>query len=387
MEKTIMRITTVPMAFKVLLSNQIKFMNAHGFNVIMVSSFGNEREDIIRNEGSRHIVVPMTRKITPFLDLFSLLKLQKLMKKYKPDIVHTHTPKAGLLGMLAAKSTGIKVRIHTVAGLPLMVENGLKKQLLLATEKLTYKNATEIWPNSNSLKNYIKENSLAKEEKIILIGSGSTNGVNLEKFSEKNLDEKIKNDIGNSINLANEIKLLFVGRMVKDKGIEELIIAFKRLRDRYNVRLILVGPFEQDLDPLSENTMHSIRENPCISHISWSDSIEYYMALCDILIHPSHREGFPNVILQAGAMKLPVICSDIPGNTDIVKNNETALIFRTGDVDELYNAVSSAIENTEQKNKIALALYDEVVQLYDQKKIHNLILNRYNFLLKQYANK
>ena len=166
MPKTLIRITTVPMAFKVLLAGQPRFMSENGFNVIMISADGKEVEDLKKQEGCKHIIVPMTRRITPFRDIVSFFKLRRVIKKYRPDIVHTHTPKAGLLGMLAARSAGVKLRIHTVGGLPLMIETGFKRRLLMFTEKLTYFGATEVWPNSRSMMNFIIDNKLAKAEKL-----------------------------------------------------------------------------------------------------------------------------------------------------------------------------------------------------------------------------
>lgn len=385
MPKTLIRITTVPMAFKVLLAGQPKFMSENGFNVIMISADGKEVEDLKKEEGCKHIIVPMTRRITPFQDIVSFFKLRRVIKKYQPDIVHTHTPKAGLLGMLAARSAGVKIRIHTVGGLPLIIETGFKRWLLMLTEKLTYLGATEVWPNSRSMMNFIIDKKLAKAQKLAVIDNGSTNGIDLKKFSKQNLNEEIKKKIKDSLPQLNGLKILCVGRMVKDKGIEELVTVFEKLQQHYPLQLILIGPFEPHLDPLSSQTLDTIINNAAITHISWSDSIEYYMALSDIFIHPSHREGFPNVILQAGAMHLPVICSNIPGNADIIQNEKTGLMFEVKNEDDLYTKLKFAIENKERTEKIAHALFEEVTQLYNRKRIHEVILNTYNLLLQKHG--
>lgn len=385
MPKTLIRITTVPMAFKVLLAGQPRFMSENGFNVIMISADGKEAKDLERDEGCRHIIVPMTRRITPIRDIISFLKLRSTIKKYKPDIVHTHTPKAGLLGMLAAKSLGVKIRIHTVGGLPLIIEKGFKRWLLMLTEKLTYFGATEVWPNSKSMMNFIIEKKLTTAEKLTIIDNGSTNGIDLKKFSRQNLNEEIKNKTKESLPPLNGLKILCVGRMVKDKGIEELVTVFEKLQQQYKLQLILIGPFEPHLDPLSSQTLDSIINNPAITHISWSDSIEYYMALADFFVHPSHREGFPNVILQAGAMHLPVICSDIPGNADIIRDKETGIMFEVKNEYHLYSKLKFAIENKESTEKIAHALFEEVTQLYSRKRIHEVILHTYNRLLEAHG--
>lgn len=381
MPKTILRITTVSMAFKVLLNGQMKFMQKQGFTVIMASADGVEREDIIKNEECPHMIIGMTRKVTPFRDMVSLWKLWRIMRRYHPDIVHTHTLKAGLLGMLAARLACVRVRLHTVAGLQLLVEKGFKKRILLLTERVTYACASEVWPNSFSMKEFIINKGLVKKNKVRVIGKGSSNGVDLKQFSIDQLDETVKKRIAETIKVGDKIKILFVGRMVKDKGVEELVEAFKILVESYPIHLILIGPFEKHLDPLSRNVMDEISGNPKIHHIPWSDEIPYYMSLADILVHPSHREGFPNVILQAGAMKLPVVCSDIPGNTDIVKQGETAFVFEKRNEVELVKTLRAAIENREIRNTVATNLHNKVLQHYDREKVQQLILENYNSLL------
>lgn len=373
------------MAFKVLLAGQPRFMNENGFNVIMISADGKEARDLERDEGCRHIIVPMTRKITPLQDIVSFFKLRSVLKKLKPDIVHTHTPKAGLLGMLAARSLGVKLRIHTVGGLPLMIEKGFKRRLLMLTEKLTYYGATEVWPNSRSMLNFIVEQKLAKPEKLAVIDNGSTNGIDLKKFSRQNLQPEMLHKMEGALPKINGLKILCVGRMVKDKGIEELVTVFEKLQEQYPLQLILVGPFEPNLDPLSSETLDTIINNPAITHITWSDNIEYYMALADIFVHPSHREGFPNVILQAGAMHLPVICSDIPGNADIIQDNKTGLMFAVKNEGALYERLKFAIENMQTTENIAQSLFEEVTQLYSRKRIHQVILSTYYRLLEKHG--
>jgi len=166
----LIRITTVPISLKLLLAGQMKFMKEKGMEVLMVSSDGREVAQVLKNEGVRHDVIPFTRKITPIQDLKCLWELYQLFKKEQPDIVHTHTPKAGILGMLAAKLEGVKVRIHTLAGIPYMSADGGKKGLLEKVERYTYHYATEVWPNSQGLKKFVIKDNLAPEEKLQIIG-------------------------------------------------------------------------------------------------------------------------------------------------------------------------------------------------------------------------
>ena len=373
------------MAFKVLIAGQPKFMHQHGFNVIMISADGKELHDVIESEECEHHMVPMTRSITPLRDIKCIFLLRKLFKKYKPDIVHTHTPKAGLLGMIAAKNAGVKIRIHTVAGMPLMAKKGLRKSILLFIERLTFAFATNVWPNSRSLLNFIVDKNLVNQEKISIIGKGSSNGIDLHKFSKKNLDPHIISLIKSSTPFKQSFKILYVGRVVKDKGIEELINAFTTLQAHHDLQLILIGPFETDLDPLPLYIAEIIKNNPDILHIRWSDKIEYYMSMTDLLVHPSHREGFPNVILQAGAMMLPVICSNIPGNNDIIRSEKTGVLFEMKSVTDLIKKIEFAMANMDIMNQYAFTLFNEITELYNREKVHETILEAYNQLLKQHG--
>jgi glycosyltransferase involved in cell wall biosynthesis len=378
----LIRITTVPMALKFLLPGQMKFMQANGFDVLMISADGIERNDVMEKEGCPHVIVPMTRKITPFKDLNCLWQLIKIFKKEKPNIVHTHTPKAGLLGMLAAKICGVRVRIHTVAGLPLMVETGFKFQLLKIIEKITFWGANHVWPNSNSLLNYIVECNLSSQKKLKVISKGSSNGIDLARFSKANFDNRILNDVKIKINYSSEhTYLLTIGRLVKDKGIIELVETFKIINASYTkTKLVLVGKFEEELDPLPSSIIEEIKSNVNIIHIDWSQYVEYYISIANVFIFPSHREGFPNVLLQSGALGTPIVCSAIAGNIDIVEDNKTGLLFPVGDRESLKNKIIFALENSGEMQKMATILQSNITKYYSRENIWNALLLEYKTL-------
>lgn len=371
------------MALLYLLPGQMHFMAANGFDVLMISADGKELAAVIEKEQCRHIIVPMTRKITPWQDLKCLFKLIKIFRKEKPDIVHTHTPKAGLLGMMAAKICGIKTRIHTVAGLPLMVEKGFKYRLLKSIEKLTYAAANRVWPNSNSLMQFIKDNKLCKTSKLQIIAKGSTNGININRFNNEILDKGIVTEIKGLINFSNEARyLLCIGRLVKDKGIAELVHVFSLLqKTNEDLILILVGEYESGLDPLPKATLHEIEINPSILHINWTSHVEYYMQLADYFVFPSHREGFPNVLLQAGAMGLPVICSYITGNIDIITNDETGLIFEMGNEEQMLQLMQFALTHPQKMRIMAKRLQSDIKENYRQENIWQNMLEAYKSLV------
>ncbi|GHB50116.1 galacturonosyl transferase [Mongoliitalea lutea] len=361
------------------------FMKEQGWEVLMVSAEGKEISQIVKKEGCRHVVVPFTRRITPIHDLYCLWLLYKLFKKEKPDIIHSHTPKAGLLAMIAGVLAGVKIRIHTLAGLPHMAAGKNRKALLEKAEQWTYKCAVEIWPNSFSLQKMIVDNGWVAAEKVKVIGKGSSNGIDLGKFNRKSLAEN--HLVAATMRMTpseNEYIILSVGRLVKDKGIEELVEAFLQSKIVSSSKLVLLGAFEQDLNPLSDEVLRKIIDHPKIIQLDWTDHVAHYMALADLFVHASHREGFPNVLLEAAAMQVPILCSDIPGNIDIVKNKKTGLVFPPKDVDILRQGLEFAYVKREFMQTLADRLYSQVIELYDRPKIQELFLKEYQRLLAQY---
>lgn len=378
----LIRITTVPLSLKLLLADQMKFMKSAGWDVLMISAEGKEINEVVRREGCEHRVIPFTRRITPFQDLYCLWQLVKLFKEEKPDIVHTHTPKAGLLGMLAAGISGVPVRIHTLAGLPYILSDKQKKKVLIAMEKLTFRMCSELWPNAFSLKDFILAERLVEGSKIRVVGDGSSNGVDLAKYDRSALKEN--HLVAAMMRVApgeNDFIMLSVGRLVKDKGIEDLVEAFIKSKIVNKSKLVLLGSFEQDLNPLRDDIVRKIQDHPRIVHVDWTDHVAHYMAISDVLIHASYREGFPNVLLEAGAILCPIICSDIPGNKEVVTHQKTGLVFPVRNVDALKEAMEFAYVKKETMYDFAERLNVEVHQKYSRKRIHELILTNYQRLL------
>lgn len=363
----------------------MRYMKEHGFDVIMVSSEGKEWADIIRNEGCARHIIHMTRRITPLQDLVSLWRLFRYFKRERPEIVHTHTPKAGLLGMLAAKMAGIPVRVHTVAGLRFMTAGGFKRSLLISMERLTSHTATRVWPNSFSLLEYIRQNKLSPGNKLELIGRGSSNGIDLGRFSREALQPGKLEIIKQRIHFDESLMyLLCAGRIVRDKGIEELAKAFVKCFEKNNkLRLLLAGSFEDHLDPVSAETQKILHNHPGVILAGWSDEVEYYMSFAFALIHPSHREGFPNVLLQAGAMLCPVICSRIEGNVDIVEDEKTGLLFQAKNENALYQRLQDALDHPEWVRNCTISLREKIEQYYSQQVVHSLMKDKYMELLKE----
>jgi len=379
--KKIIRITTVPISLKNLLKGQLKYMSAF-YDVIGISSSGVEIKDIEKDEGIHVIEIEMTRSITPFKDLKAVFKLYRTLKKEKPFIVHTHTPKAGTVGMLASKLAGVPHRLHTIAGLPLMEATGAKRWLLDIVEKLTYACATKIYPNSLGLKDIILKHKYTKGQKLKVIGNGSSNGIDVSYFSMDRLDLVEISKLQSRLHLlSDDIVFIFVGRLVSDKGINELITAFKKITAKFNkAKLLLVGPFESELDPLHKDTIKEIELNDNIYSLGWQTDVRPFFAISDVLVFPSYREGFPNVVMQAGALNLPSIVTDINGCNEIIKDSVNGLIIPSKDEEILYKAMMTLIENTDERETLAKASRDIICNNYKREVIWEAILQEYKDL-------
>jgi len=381
----LLRITTVPLSLEKLISGQMKFMGQNGFEVKMVSSYNSQFQELEQKENCKYLTVNMTRTISPFKDLLSLIQMIKVLKNERPHIVHTHTPKAGLIGMLAAKITGVPIRLHTVAGLPLMEAVGGKRKLLEMVEKLTYSCATMVYPNSGNLKSFIVKSKFCNPNKLKVIGHGSSNGIDTDSFKrDANVDKKVKILFEELSFCKDDFIYVFVGRLVRDKGIEELIRAFRKLSGEFStVKLLLVGPEEPNLDPLSENSLREIRENPRIISVGYQNDVKPYLALSNVLVFPSYREGFPNVPMQAGCFDLPAIVTNINGCNEIIRDRQNGLIIAVKDEDALLGAMKTVLEDENLYNSMKEEARGAIIEKYEQKKMWGLILKEYNQHLKE----
>ena len=382
MSKKLVRITTVPMSLKHLLKGQMSFMSKNGFDVIMISSEGKGLNDVIKNEKCRHFIIPLTREITPLRDIIATFGLYRLLLLEKPDIVHTHTPKAGIVGMLASFLAKVPVRLHTVAGLPLLEAKGLKRLILNLVERLTYKFSTKVYPNSYGLKDIILKNRFTKEDKLCVIGNGSSNGIDTSFFDPKLVSSEKKKSIRSKLGIKkNDFVFIFVGRLVTDKGINELVEAFNELcLQLENIKLLLVGPSEDNLDPLSEKTKLSISNHNKIISVGYQVDVRPFFAVSHLLVFPSYREGFPNVVMQSGAMGLPSIVTDINGCNEIIKADYNGVIVPVKDTKSLKNAMLRIYQDKEFHLKCSKKSRSVIVNNYEQKLYWKALLNEYNFL-------
>ena len=389
MRYRLVRMTAGSMALKVSTRGQPKYMSEHGFDVTMISSAGWELPGVIELEKCPHIEVNLTRKLSPFADIISIYKLYRIFKKIRPHIIHTENLKANLAGPIAGYFAGIPVRIQTMAGLVSPTKKGLKGWLIRQAEILSFKFATDVWPNSHKSMEYMIKTNMVSAKKTTVIGRGSTNGIDLERFDPAVIRTERLEEIKRSVDYtASDKILLFVGRMVKDKGVEELITAFENLQPKFSdIKLVLLGPLEADLDPLNAATLNAIKNNKRIVHIDWTDEVEYYLTIATLFVFPSYREGFPNVIMQAGAMECPVVCSDIVGNNEIVTHRVNGILHRSQDAAALYEAVSFAIENIDFMKQLVVNLKHDMITYYNRYTLYELYIAKYKELVEKRSKK
>ncbi|HTO15989.1 MAG TPA: glycosyltransferase family 4 protein [Edaphocola sp.] len=384
MKPKLLRITTVPVSLQTLLKGQHRFMSNNGFEVIGISSSGKELENVAQTEGIKTHPIEMTRTISIFKDLKSLWQLYRYLVKEKPEIIHTHTPKAGIVGSLAGKLAGVPIRLHTVAGMPLMETQGIKRKILLAVERLTYFCATKVYPNSKGLYDFILEEGITDKNKLKIIANGSSNGIDTSVFdpslysSEQNL--KFRESLGIQ---PTDFVFIFVGRLVSHKGIDELVEAFSQICKDKNVKLILVGPREDDLDPLKPETLEEVKNNKKIIPVGFQKDVRPYFAISDALTFPSYREGFPNVVMQAGAMGLPSIVSNINGCNEIIINEENGIIIPSKDVFSLKTAMTTLLSDKKLYQALKENSREMIVSRYNQIVIWNSLLKEYQELISK----
>jgi len=378
----LIRITTLPISLKYLIKGQMRFMSKNGFDITMISSDGKELKEVIDAEKCNHFIIPLTRKITPLKDLNAVYKLFILLRQLKPDIVHTHTPKAGIIGMLASYFAKVPNRLHTVAGLPLLETTGVKRKILNFVEKITYSCATKVYPNSNGLKQIILQNRFVKEDKLKVIANGSSNGIDTSYFDPKLFSIKDKEDLKTKLEInKTDFVFIFIGRIVSDKGINELVEAFDKLcLYEENIKLLLVGSFEDDLDPLQKKTKLLINNNDKIISVGYQSDVRPYFPISDCLVLPSYREGFPNVVMQSGAMGLPSIVSNINGCNEIIENNINGLVIKVKSINAIYDAMKKIISDKTLFNKLRLNSRKIIKMKYEREVYWNLLLREYKNL-------
>ncbi len=380
-KKKIIRVTTIPQSLRELCYGMLNELS-NQYDVIGLSSPGEALAELSRREGIRVIAVPMERHISLNQDIKSLWKMWRVFREERPDMVHSMTPKAGMICMVAAWMARVPVRVHTFTGLVFPTSTGFKRRLLMFTDWLTCACATHVIPEGEGVKNDLLNNGITKKP-IKVLGYGNVKGVDMNHFSRREgVLGKMK-----ELNLRDESKFtfLFVGRIVRDKGINELVEAFGRIHEQYtDTRLWLVGSFEDKLDPVQPKTREMI-DSPDSGieavGLKRGDELLAYYAAADCFVLPSYREGFPNTVLEAGAMDLPCIVTDINGSREIIVEGENGAIVPSKSTDALYEAMWRMLNDNEWRESLAGNARRIIAERFEQGYVRRCLYDFYSEVL------
>lgn len=376
--KKLFRISTVPMSLNLLLKGQLRYLNQF-YDVTAISGAGKDMDEVQNREQVKTQVIEMAREISPFQDLMALYRLYCYFKKEKPDIIHSITPKAGLLSMLAGKFAGVPIRMHTFTGLIFPSKKGIFKTVLIGMDRLLAGCATHIYPEGEGVKEDLIKYRITQKP-LKMIANGNVNGIDTAYFNRNEIStgilENLKADLGIE---ENDFVFIFVGRLVRDKGINELIAAFSNINLNLNLKLLLVGPLEAELDPLLPQTLQEIATNPNIISVGFQKDVRPYFLLSDALVFPSYREGFPNVVLQSLSLQVPAIVTDINGSNEIITDGKNGFIVPPKNASELQKAMERLL--TDRALRESLRAYSQQSILrFEQKLVWEALLAEYQII-------
>ena len=371
-KKKIIRATTVPTSLETFCKDMLRELNQR-YEIVAVSSPLPELEVVATREGVRTIAVKMERRISLKRDIVSLWQMYKVMRRERPWMVHSMTPKAGLMCMVAAWLARVPRRVHTFTGLVWPTATGLNRMILKTTDRILCACATHIIPEGNGVKNDLINGKITRKPMKVL-ANGNVRGIELEHYRRT---AEVEEEAA-KIRKEGVLTFVFIGRLVRDKGIHELVEAFVRLnKENPHTRLVLVGRTEAELDPLNEETQHIINTHDAIEAVGSQNDVRPWLAASDVLAFPSYREGFPNVVIEAGAMGLPSIVTNINGCNEIIIPGENGVIIPPRDADALYEAMKDLCEDDEKRVYLTKNARESVASRFDCQIVRRALYDFY----------
>lgn len=380
----ICRVSTVSFYLVSQLRNQAEYLRDRGMNVNLVSSDGPELSELTFGRGLSHHVIDIPRSVDLVRDLIALGKLVRFFMTHKFDIVHSTTPKAGLLTSLAAFFTGVPVRLHTWTGQQWVGLRGPLRWSCRSADRLIAALSTHCYADSKSQRQFLIDEKIVGFRKISVIGHGSLAGVDLGRFRPDRLTPAEKLRLRKSLAIAEGSKVfVFIGRISRDKGITELISAFSTVADAgYNADLLLVGPLDQECGGRCSVELAGMKQNPHIHYAGYQKVPEDYLAISDVFCIPSYREGFGTTVIEAAAMGLPTIGTRINGLVDAVMDGQTGILVPVADENALASAMRGLLDDPGLIRKLGEAARKRCVELFDAKVLNGKLTEEYSGLLK-----
>jgi lipopolysaccharide/colanic/teichoic acid biosynthesis glycosyltransferase len=379
----VVHMVTAPPTTRLMLG-QLRALCEAGFEVIVMSAPGRELDLVAEQEGVRRVAAPMEREIAPWHDARSLWWLWRLMRRFHPALVNVGTAKAGLLGGLAAWLAGVPCRVYTLHGLRLETTTGLKRRLLIRTEKLACWCAHRVVCVSESVRTRALELGLTRREKMVLLGAGSFNGIDAARFAPT--PERARAAVAKraELGIAREVPVVgFVGRLTRDKGLPELVQAYVSLRERFPaLRLLLIGRFETG-DPVPEETRRFIESDPGVIHVGYVSDPSGFYHVMDVFALPTYREGFPTVALEAAAAGKAMVTTRATGARDAVVDGITGLIVPIGDAVALTEALERLLSDRALAMQMGKAARDRAERDFRQDRLWAELADLYRSLLAE----
>ena len=374
--KKIIRTSTVSTSLNTFCRGTLRRL-ANTYDVVAVSTPDDELREMAQREGIRVIGVPMRRPIAPLRDIVSLWRLIRVFRRERPTMVHSITPKAGLLSMIAAWICRVPVRLHTFTGLVFPTATGLKQRILMLTDRITCACATHIVPEGEGVKADLINYNITRKP-LQVLGYGNVRGIDLNHY--RRTPEVMT--AAQSISRSDVFTFVFVGRVVRDKGINELVEAFVRLHQAIPAtRLILVGRFEDNLDPVSGKTKQAIERCDAIEAVGSQSDVRPWLAAADALVFPSYREGFPNVVIEAGALDLPSIVTDINGSREIIVHGQNGVIVPPRNAQALLQAMTQFVQNPQATQAMAANARKMIASRFEKSFVEQCLIDYYKEIL------
>lgn len=375
--KKICYITTVALSIRSFFIPQLKHLAENGYDVTVICSPDEALQDDL-GEGIKFIPVSIARGVSPMTLGKSIIDLVKVFKREKFDIVQYSTPNAGFCGSIAAKLAGVKVRNYHLMGLRYLGMGGIVRKLFKAFEKMSCSLSTHVeCITPSNLELCIKE-KLFKADKGTMIWNGSTGGVDIKRFDASNR-EAWRNEIRSEVGIKDdEFVFGFVGRLTRDKGVNEILEAYRNLKDR--ARLLIIG-VREGTDTLDTEHWEFAEESDRVTILDFKKDIERYYSAMDVLLLPSYREGFGMVIAEAAAVGTPAIVSNIPGPVDVIDNEKTALTVEVKNAQDLRDKMSYMLDNPDMVKGMSANCSDFIKEKFDSRVLNKKILERKDKLL------